>query len=273
MENSSYYSRPSTLSCGVLMGSGALVLNCIEYIEGMLQQLSMRKEFGFGSFWRHEDSSDIVDLKETEINEDQHLDLDEPSSKANTFRYQCSSLTTSSSLVGCKVFPYLLFTNFLIFWASLLGTLTKTKQVTCNTRHWQHHERTTQSAANAPQSSSIDMNKTSRITEMIHRMTCIYHVGTETCLPACLGILDGKRKVLNSLTFLCDSAVIKKGSALRSHFLAKSKSPMSFVSDIYTFSSRLFIRYTTTSPTMKDTWRMNHPLDMPSHLNEAAWRS
>ena len=95
------------------------------------------------------------------------LDLDEPSSKTNPFPHQSSSLTTASSLVVCKVFPHLLFTNFLIFWPSLRGTLKNTKTVTCNTRHWQQHERTTQSAANAPQSSSIDMHKTSRITEII----------------------------------------------------------------------------------------------------------
>ncbi|CAA7036332.1 unnamed protein product [Microthlaspi erraticum] len=37
--------------------------NCIEDIEGMLQDLSMNKEFVFGSFWRHEDSSDSLYFK------------------------------------------------------------------------------------------------------------------------------------------------------------------------------------------------------------------
>lgn len=38
-------------------------LNCMEDIEGMLQELSMNKGFLFGSFWGHEDSSDIFDFK------------------------------------------------------------------------------------------------------------------------------------------------------------------------------------------------------------------
>lgn len=103
------------------------------------------------------------------------LDLDEPSSNTAPFPYRCSSLTTSASVLGCKVLPHLLFINFLIFLTSLRGTLKKTKTVTCNTRHWQQHERTTQSAANAPQSSSIysDLHKTSRTTEIIHRTVCI----------------------------------------------------------------------------------------------------
>jgi len=83
------------------------------------------------------------------------IDLDEPSSKGNPFPDQCSSLT--SSIVGCKVFPHILFTNFFIFLASLRGILKKMKTLTCKTRHWQQHERTTQSAANAPQSSSITL--------------------------------------------------------------------------------------------------------------------
>ncbi|CAH2033912.1 unnamed protein product [Thlaspi arvense] len=37
--------------------------NCTEDIEGLLQELSMNKEFVFGSFWRHQDSSDTLDFK------------------------------------------------------------------------------------------------------------------------------------------------------------------------------------------------------------------
>ncbi|CAF2045505.1 hypothetical protein HID58_034803 [Brassica napus] len=44
---------------GVVFEEGSS--NCIEDIERMLQEMS--KEFGFGSFWRHEDSSDILDVK------------------------------------------------------------------------------------------------------------------------------------------------------------------------------------------------------------------
>lgn len=42
---------------------GSSRFSCIEDIEGMLQELSMNKEFVFGSFWRREDSSDILDVK------------------------------------------------------------------------------------------------------------------------------------------------------------------------------------------------------------------
>lgn len=37
---------------GVVFEEGSSRSNCIEVTEGML---SMSKEFGFGSFWRHED--------------------------------------------------------------------------------------------------------------------------------------------------------------------------------------------------------------------------
>ncbi|CAN6976028.1 unnamed protein product [Brassica rapa subsp. trilocularis] len=125
------------------------------------------------------------------------LDLDEPSSNTTPFPYQRSSLTTSSSVLGCKVLPHLLFANFLIFWPSLQGTLKKTKVVTCNTRHWQQHERT-------PQSSSITLvtHKTSRTTNVIHRLVCEFH---KTCLPACLGILDGKRTVAVQILVTIDT--------------------------------------------------------------------
>ncbi|KAF3609875.1 hypothetical protein DY000_02046513 [Brassica cretica] len=43
---------------GVVFGEGSSRCNCIQDIERMLQGMS--KEFGFGSFWRHEDSSDIL---------------------------------------------------------------------------------------------------------------------------------------------------------------------------------------------------------------------
>ncbi|KAL0661089.1 hypothetical protein Bca4012_097926 [Brassica carinata] len=134
-------------------------------------------------------------------------DLDEPSSNTTPFPYQRSSLTTSSYVLGCKVLPHLLFANFLIFWPSLQGTLKKTKVVTCNTRHWQQHERTTQSATNAPRSSSITLvtHKTSRTTNVIHRLVCEFHVGIETCLPACLGILDGKRTVAVQILVTIDT--------------------------------------------------------------------
>ncbi|KAF8088749.1 hypothetical protein N665_0530s0005 [Sinapis alba] len=42
---------------------GSSRFSCIEDIEGMLQELAMNKEFLFGSFWVHEDSSDILDVK------------------------------------------------------------------------------------------------------------------------------------------------------------------------------------------------------------------
>ncbi|XP_006415898.2 uncharacterized protein LOC18992436 [Eutrema salsugineum] len=48
---------------GFAFDEGSSRLNCIEDIEGMLQELSMDKEFVFGSFWRHQDSSDMIDLK------------------------------------------------------------------------------------------------------------------------------------------------------------------------------------------------------------------
>lgn len=120
------------------------------------------------------------------------FDLDEPSSMTNPFPGQCSSLT-SSIVVGCKVFSHLLFTNFFIFLASLRGILKKTKTLTCNTRHWQQHDRTTQSAANAPQSSSITLicTKLRGYKDNIE----MYHMGFETYLPAYLGILDVKRTV------------------------------------------------------------------------------
>ncbi|EOA37266.1 hypothetical protein CARUB_v10010845mg, partial [Capsella rubella] len=37
--------------------------DCFDDIEGMLQERSMNKGFLFGSFWRHEDASDIFDFK------------------------------------------------------------------------------------------------------------------------------------------------------------------------------------------------------------------
>ncbi|KAG2250488.1 hypothetical protein Bca52824_080624 [Brassica carinata] len=40
---------------GVVFEEGSSRSDCIEVTEGMLQELSMSKEFGFGSFWRHED--------------------------------------------------------------------------------------------------------------------------------------------------------------------------------------------------------------------------
>ncbi|CAN6985047.1 unnamed protein product [Brassica oleracea var. botrytis] len=51
--------------CGNGFGfeEGSSRFNCVEDIEGMLQELSMNKEFLFGSFWRHEDSSEIIDVK------------------------------------------------------------------------------------------------------------------------------------------------------------------------------------------------------------------
>lgn len=48
---------------GIAFDEGSSRFSCIEDIEGMLQELSMNKEFVFGSFWRHEDSSDILDFK------------------------------------------------------------------------------------------------------------------------------------------------------------------------------------------------------------------
>ncbi|KAF8103876.1 hypothetical protein N665_0183s0052 [Sinapis alba] len=48
---------------GAVFEEGSSRSNCIEVTEVMLQELSMSKEFGFGSFWCHEDSSDIVDVK------------------------------------------------------------------------------------------------------------------------------------------------------------------------------------------------------------------
>ncbi|KAF2558895.1 hypothetical protein F2Q68_00014157 [Brassica cretica] len=47
---------------GVVFGEGSSRCNCIQDIERMLQGMS--KEFGFGSFWRHEDSSDILYVKQ-----------------------------------------------------------------------------------------------------------------------------------------------------------------------------------------------------------------
>ncbi|KAJ4879763.1 Uncharacterized protein Rs2_36817 [Raphanus sativus] len=51
--------------CGNEFGfeEGSSRFNCIEDIEGMLQELSMNEELVFGSFWRHEDSSVILDVK------------------------------------------------------------------------------------------------------------------------------------------------------------------------------------------------------------------
>ncbi|CAF1928193.1 BnaCnng34780D [Brassica napus] len=48
---------------GFVFEEGSSRSNCTEDIERMLQERSMSKEFGFGSFWRHEDSSEIVDVK------------------------------------------------------------------------------------------------------------------------------------------------------------------------------------------------------------------
>lgn len=49
---------------GVVFEESSSRSTCTEEdIERMLQELSMRKEFGFGSSWRHEDSSYIVDVK------------------------------------------------------------------------------------------------------------------------------------------------------------------------------------------------------------------
>ncbi|VVB14348.1 unnamed protein product [Arabis nemorensis] len=42
---------------GFAFDEGSSRFNCIEDIEGMLQELSMNKELVFGSFWRHENSS------------------------------------------------------------------------------------------------------------------------------------------------------------------------------------------------------------------------
>ncbi|CAH8390159.1 unnamed protein product [Eruca vesicaria subsp. sativa] len=47
----------------IVFEEGSSRSNCIEEeIERTLQELSMKEEFSFGSFWRDEDSSDILDV-------------------------------------------------------------------------------------------------------------------------------------------------------------------------------------------------------------------